>query len=215
MQAELLDEAVDLARRDAVDVGLLDDRDQGLFGAPARLEDRRHEAALAQLGDGQLDRPDARVPLTRAVAVALRGAPLRGALAVGGADLLAHLGLDELGDQPRHALAQHVGVLGRHQLVDQLGSGHPLALGHRGALLRRTARTDRRFEAPGGRPSSGTASSSSYTTSTDSTRAGRVSGRRGDPAGARGGSRGVPRRDAAWSGAPRGSGPWSAPAPGG
>src|SRR5213083_2232616 len=36
-------------------------------------------------------------------------------------------------------------------------------------LLRRTARTDRRFEAPGGRPSSGTASSSSYTTSTDST----------------------------------------------
>src|SRR5207247_1021855 len=61
--------------------------------------------------------------------------------------------------------------LRRHQLVDHLSSGHPLALGHRGALLRRTARTDRRFEAPGGRPSSRAAAPScSYTTSTDSTR---------------------------------------------
>jgi hypothetical protein len=34
---ELLDDAVDLARRDAVDVGLLDDTDERLLGAPARL----------------------------------------------------------------------------------------------------------------------------------------------------------------------------------
>jgi len=41
VQAELLDEPVDLSGRDAVDVGLLDDRDERLLGAPARLEDRR------------------------------------------------------------------------------------------------------------------------------------------------------------------------------
>jgi hypothetical protein len=34
---ELLDDAVDLAGRDAVDVGLLDHGDQRLLGAPARL----------------------------------------------------------------------------------------------------------------------------------------------------------------------------------
>src|SRR5439155_20929313 len=99
LQAEQLDEPIYLALRDAVDVGLLDDGDDRLLGAPTRLKERRHERPLAQLGDRQLDRPDPRVPLAPAVAVALRAAPLRGALAVGGADLLAHLGLDELGDQ--------------------------------------------------------------------------------------------------------------------
>jgi len=39
----------------------------------------------------------------------------------GGADLFGYLGLDEIGHQPRHALAQHAGVLRSHQLVDELG----------------------------------------------------------------------------------------------
>jgi hypothetical protein len=36
------------------------------------------------------------------------------------------------GDQPGHAVVQHISVLIRHELVDQLSSGHPVALGHRG-----------------------------------------------------------------------------------
>ena len=39
--AELLDDTVDLAGQDAVDVGLLDHGDQRLLRAPARLQKRR------------------------------------------------------------------------------------------------------------------------------------------------------------------------------
>ena len=39
VQAELLHQPVDLAGRDAVDIGLLDHRDQRLLGAPARLQE--------------------------------------------------------------------------------------------------------------------------------------------------------------------------------
>jgi hypothetical protein len=35
-------------------------------------------------------------------------------------------------------------VLAGQQLVDQVGGGHPVALGHRVCLLRRSAGTDRR-----------------------------------------------------------------------
>ena len=60
---ELLDHAVDLARGDAVDIGLLDDRDQRLLGAPARLQKAREvRRARTQLRDRQLELADARVP---------------------------------------------------------------------------------------------------------------------------------------------------------
>src|SRR5829696_5178917 len=39
MQPHLLDEAVDLRLAHAVDVGLLDDRDERLLGAPARMQE--------------------------------------------------------------------------------------------------------------------------------------------------------------------------------
>jgi hypothetical protein len=131
VQAHLLDQPVDLAGRDAVDVGLLDDRDQGLLGPPAWLEERREVAASAQLGDGQLDRADPGAPLARAVAVAV-GGPLWRALAELGADLGADVGLHELACHPGNALQQHIGVLVLEQLVGKLGSGHPDPLGHRG-----------------------------------------------------------------------------------
>jgi hypothetical protein len=41
LQPQLLDQPVDLAGRDAVDIGLLDHRDQGLLSPPARLQERR------------------------------------------------------------------------------------------------------------------------------------------------------------------------------
>src|SRR3954453_14987991 len=52
-----------------------------------------------------------------------------------------------------HALADHVRVLTAHQLVDQLDSGHPALLGHRGAspFVSSLAGTDD-SEARGGRP---------------------------------------------------------------
>jgi len=132
--AELLDDAVDLARGDAVDVGLLHDRDERLLGAPARLQEAREvPRARAQLRDRELDRAHARVPLARPVAVALGRPSLRGTLAEPSAGQLAHLGLHQRVDHEPHRLADHVRVLRTHQLVDRLRSRHPAVLGHRGA----------------------------------------------------------------------------------
>ena len=134
---ELLDYPVDLARGDAVDVGLLDDRDQRLLGAPARLQKRRKVSrARPQPGDRQLQLAHARVPRPLPVAIAPRRAPLRRALAELGAHDRGDLGLHQLGHHQPHRLADHVGMLARHQLVDRLRSGHPPALGHRVVLLR-------------------------------------------------------------------------------
>jgi hypothetical protein len=143
LQAHLLDQPVDLAGGDPVDIRLLDDRDQRLLGPPARLEKRGEVGALAQLGDGQLDRADPGVPLAGAVAIAV-GGPLQAALAELGADLGADVGLHQLTCHPGHAGQQHVGVLVLEELVGKLGSGHPGPLGHRGDSLRRSAGTDRR-----------------------------------------------------------------------
>jgi hypothetical protein len=49
--AELLDQPVHPPGRDAVDVGLLDHRDQGLLDPAARLQERREGAAGPQPGD--------------------------------------------------------------------------------------------------------------------------------------------------------------------
>ena len=49
------DQVIDRAGRHAGDVGLHHHRVQRLVDPPARLEDRREERALAQLGDAQLD----------------------------------------------------------------------------------------------------------------------------------------------------------------
>jgi hypothetical protein len=67
-----------------------------------------------------------------AVAVALGLAAVGGAFTQLGAGQLADLGVHQLGDQPSHTVAQDIGVLACEQLVDQVGSGHPGPLGHRG-----------------------------------------------------------------------------------
>jgi hypothetical protein len=131
---ELLDHPVDLAGRDAVDVGLLDDGDQRLLGAPPRLQEAREvPRARPQLRDRELDRAHARVPLARPVAVALGRPTLRGALAELRADHRRHLSLHQRVDHEPHRLADHVGVLRTHHLVDRVRSRHPAVLGHRGA----------------------------------------------------------------------------------
>src|SRR4029450_3386733 len=130
--AQLLHQPIHPPGADAVDVGLLDDRDQGLVAPPARFQEAREVGALAQPGDRQLQLAHPRIPGARPVAVAV-GHSLGGALAELGADLRGDLGLHQLGGHPRRAVAQHIGVLISEQLVRQLGSGHPGPLGHRGA----------------------------------------------------------------------------------
>jgi hypothetical protein len=60
------------------------------------------------------------------------GHPVRGALAELGADPAGDLGLHQLVCHPRHTVAQHISVLIGEELVGKLGSGHPVAFGHRG-----------------------------------------------------------------------------------
>jgi hypothetical protein len=92
--------------------GLLDDGDQRLLGAPARLQKAREvPRARAQPRDLELDLAHARVPAALAVAVALRRAPPRRALAQPGADHRRHLSLHQRVDHHAHRLTQHVSVL--------------------------------------------------------------------------------------------------------
>ena len=83
LEAELLHELLHPAGGDAGQVGIRDHRHERLLGPPARREQPVGEvAALPQLGDRELDRADAGVPVTLAVAVADID-PLRRALTVG------------------------------------------------------------------------------------------------------------------------------------
>jgi hypothetical protein len=134
-QPERLHQLVDAAGRDATHVGLLDDRHQRLLGAPARPEKAREVAALTQLRDLQIDLAGARVPPPRAVAVAVRGAVLRPALAELGADQLGHLDLHQLPHEQLERLAQHVGMLVEQHLPHDLLSRHPVLAGHQWCLL--------------------------------------------------------------------------------
>jgi hypothetical protein len=62
LDAESLGEVVDRPRRDAVDVGLLDDREQSPLVPPPRLEQAREVGPRTQLGDVELDGADPRCP---------------------------------------------------------------------------------------------------------------------------------------------------------
>ena len=124
--AHRLDQIVDRPGRDAVDVGLLDDRGQRLLGQPPRLEKAGKIAALAQLRDAQLDRSGPRLPSPLAIAVALRE-PIRAPLAIGRAGQRPDLQLHQpFGGEADH-LAQNIGVGG---LLHQRAKVHHL-VGHR------------------------------------------------------------------------------------
>ena len=75
-----LNQFVDRAGRDALDIGFLDHRRQRLFGHPARLEKPGEVAPLAQLWDAQFDRPGTGLPIAVAIPVA-PGDPIGAAFA--------------------------------------------------------------------------------------------------------------------------------------
>ena len=134
MDAELLDEPVDLARRHAVDVGLHHDRHDRLLTTPPRLKKRREVRARPLLGDLQLDLTDPRLPPTRPVAVAMRH-PIGGHLAMPGTDLRRDLGVHQLRCDHRHRLLEEIAVLIKQGPANELLRRHALRVGHRGAFL--------------------------------------------------------------------------------
>ena len=74
--AHRLHEVVDLARRNALDPGFLNDGDKRALGGLARFEEARKIAALAQLRDFKLQRAEQGFQLALAIAVALRRASI-------------------------------------------------------------------------------------------------------------------------------------------
>ncbi len=107
--AHRLDQVVHRARRQALDIGLLNDRRHRLFRRPARLKELGKIAALAQLRDLHVDRPGARLPGSGAVSVAPVH-PFDAAFVRPGAaepiDIQRH---ETVGDEPEH-LGKQVGV---------------------------------------------------------------------------------------------------------
>src|SRR5207237_1156665 len=100
-------------------------------GSPAPFQERREVAALAELGDLQLNAASARVPGALAVAVAAVQA-LRRLLVVAGAAARLDVQLHQPLGHELHYLAQHVDV---GSLLGELGQCHSGG-GHRGNLLR-------------------------------------------------------------------------------
>src|ERR1700760_1625089 len=121
-----LHQIVDRAGRDALHIGLLNHRGQRLLGHPARLQEAREVASLAQLGDAQFDRAGARLPGPVTVAIALRQT-LGVLLAIGRSGQPGDLHLHQsLGCKADH-LAQEVGIWG---LLHERTKVHHL-VGHR------------------------------------------------------------------------------------
>src|SRR6201996_7040990 len=124
-----LDQIVDRAGRNTLHIGFLDHRGERLLGHPPRLQEAGEVRALAQLGNTQLDRAGAGLPIAVAIAVALHQA-LNALLAVArarhGADLQLH---QTLGRKTDH-LAQQIGIRG---LLHERAQVHHL-VGHRWLL---------------------------------------------------------------------------------
>jgi len=89
--------------------GLLDHRRQRLLGQAAGFEEGREIAALAQLGNPQLDRPGAGLPIPVAIPVSVRE-PVGAAFAMRRTGQVLYLQLHQpMRRKPDH-LAQQIGV---------------------------------------------------------------------------------------------------------
>ena len=126
-------QVVHRACRHAGHIRLHDHRPQRPVDAPARLEQRRQEAALAQLGDLQLEIAGPSRQQTRPVPVALSD-PRLAALIAPGADRLGGLGLAQLLEHQLHRLADQARAAAGAETLPQLCRGS-IRKGHRCVLL--------------------------------------------------------------------------------
>lgn len=127
--AECLDEVVDRAGRDALDVGFLDHRGQCLLRDPARLQEGREVTAVSQLRDPQFDRPGTGLPVAIAIAFALVTSLRRAFTRSRTAQLLSLQRHQPLGRKANH-LAQECRI---RALLQKRVKGD-LVIGHRGGL---------------------------------------------------------------------------------
>jgi hypothetical protein len=116
------DEVIDRTRRDASDVGLHHHRVERLVDPAARLQNRREEAAFAELGDAQLDIAGLGRQQAWAVTVAF-GHTIVGTLITASADVLDRLGLDHLLQHQLHGIADQVHAVTGAERVQQIGHG--------------------------------------------------------------------------------------------
>ena len=126
---EGVDQVVHGAGRHAVDVGLHHHRVQRLVDPSARLQDGREEAALAQLGDAQLDVTGLGGQQPRSSTVAFSD-PGIGAFVAGGADLFGRFDLDQLLQHQLHGVADQIDAFTGTERVQELGHDR-LRQGHR------------------------------------------------------------------------------------
>ena len=131
--AEGAHQLVDRAGGDPAHVGLHDHRVEGLVDATAGFEDGGEEAALPELGDGELDVTGLGRDQADPVPVAL-GHPPFGAFIALRPDLGGRFGLDQLLEDVAHGVADQIHAVGRFERLQQLGADR-LVKGHRGALL--------------------------------------------------------------------------------
>ena len=120
--AEGLDQVVDLPGRDAVEVSLHYDGEQGLVHAAAPLEQGGEERPLAQLGDLQIQVPGGRRQDARSGAVALSGAVL-GAFETAGADEGCGLCVDEFLVERFCRDADAIGDMGELEFREEVKQG--------------------------------------------------------------------------------------------
>jgi hypothetical protein len=95
----------------AADPGLLDHRDEGFFAGVAGLQEGREVAALAQLGDTQVQLAEAGIQAAVAVAVAI-GDTLARAFVAASANLAFDIGFHEHLHDGLRGLAEEIGVTG-------------------------------------------------------------------------------------------------------
>ena len=118
VDAERLDQIIDLPGRDPMHVRLLHHGEQRMLRPPTRLQQRREVRPRPNLGNGQLDRAHPRVPRPRPGPIAIRRA-LPGPLVSLGANQASHLRFHQrLGEHP-DTLPEDIAVLLFEKLANE------------------------------------------------------------------------------------------------
>jgi hypothetical protein len=111
--AELLAHGLDLSSRDALDIHLDESSHESLLTALITLENLGAETALAVLRNAKLHGADTSDEFARIIATAIAEAAI-GALALGGAEGIIHLGLQELLNGELDDAADEVLILSKY-----------------------------------------------------------------------------------------------------